>query len=810
MSTVVFLLRAQRARLRSWLSLALLLALVGGAVLAVGAGARRTDSAYARFIASANTSDVFIGGNDMAPAGTSQPVFERIAKLPQVAQVAGANFLVAAISLPSGRLLTIDTAQPVGFADRGLGRTIDRFKVLQGRLADPDNPGEANVSFPFADNLQVHVGDTIVVRPLQLDRLFQGQPPVDAIVNKDDLPFAVGKQRSVRVVGIVASPIANDFPPLTTYANGAAYFTPAFLRANAANLSVFSAIAVKLRHGAADLPGFQRDAERLANGQQVQFLTPQEHLAVVESSLHLQAQGLGILGALAAVVLLLVAGQGVARRIALDATDHGALHALGATRAQLWTAAMARAGLAALAGAVGAVVVAIALSPLTPLGTARLAEPDPGVALDAWVVLGGAAALVLLVLLLAAVPAWRNSGSRASALSDGGDAGGGRRHSRVAEALSRAGFAATAVTGVRLALEPGRGRSAVPVRSASTAGVLAVATVAAALCFTASLGHLLDTPRLYGWNWDAEVANAVQTDVSGRALAARPWVGAVAAGTFAEVGVGGDRATATAMDSAKGDIGPAVLSGRAPQGPGEILLGTQTDAGARLGELVTVHVGAETMRLRLVGRGVLPVLSDTSRLGIGAWMAFGDLQHLLGQGGAQHDTLLVRFSGGLDQGAAQMRRLFGVNGVVLASRPSGLVGFGDLSALPVVLGGVLAAGGVATLAHAVLTSVQRRRRELAVLKTLGFVRGQVAATVAWQTTTIAAIAALIGVPLGAAAGRWAWTLFAAQQGLVSEPVLPVPSLLLLVPGALLLGNIVAAIPGRFAARTSPALVLRAE
>jgi predicted lysophospholipase L1 biosynthesis ABC-type transport system permease subunit len=106
--------------------------------------------------------------------------------------------------------------------------------------------------------------------------------------------------------------------------------------------------------------------------------------------------------------------------------------------------------------------------------------------------------------------------------------------------------------------------------------------------------------------------------------------------------------------------------------------------------------------------------------------------------------------------------------------------------------------------------VQRRRRDLAVLKTLGFVRGQVAATVAWQTTTIAAVAVIVGAPVGAAVGRWAWTVFAGQQGLVAEPELPLWSLLLLVPVALLLANLVAAIPGRFAARTSPAIVLRAE
>jgi hypothetical protein len=253
-----------------------------------------------------------------------------------------------------------------------------------------------------------------------------------------------------------------------------------------------------------------------------------------------------------------------------------------------------------------------------------------------------------------------------------------------------------------------------------------------------------------------------------------------------------------------------VLSGRAPAGDGEILLGSQTDPGVALGQQVRVHIGDASLRLRVVGRGVLPVLSDTSHLGTGAWLTFGALHKLVGNStNVMTDTFLVRYSGD-PHAAATLVSTFGVDGVATSEAPTGLIGFGDLSALPLVLGGVLAAGAIATLTHAVATSVQRRRRELAILKTLGFVRGQVALTVAWQTTTIAALALVVGVPVGAAAGRWAWTLFANQQGMVSDPVLPLLSMLLLLPAALLLANLVAAIPGGFAARTSPALVLRAE
>ena len=804
MRTVAYLLRAQRAWVRSWLTLALLLAVVGGAVLAVGAAARRTDSAYPRFLAAGNTVDIVVSGNDITPIGHPDEILLKIARLPQVKQSVVAYYLAVSADVP-GRPgpLSINDFQPIGSLDPRVGRSVAHFRVLDGQLPDPRRADQVAVSFSFADNLHVHVGEGITIKPLNVAAFTTGQPPADGIINRDNAPLLPGGARTVQVSAVVASPIASDFPPLSPGENGTVYFTPAFLSQNAANLGAFSAVALSLRHGAADVPGFVRTAEQDASDQQVQFQTPQEHVATVQSSVHVQASGLGILAGLGTVVLLLVLGQGVARRIALDAVDHTALRALGATRPQLFGAAMVRATASGLAGAAGAVLVAFLLSPLAPIGVARNAEPNPGLDLDYAVVLGGAAALALLLLLLAAIPAWRMAGARAGA---GDTAAPG---SRIAEALSRASFPATAVAGVRLALERGRGRAAVPVRSAITACTLGAVTVAAALAFSASLDKLVNTPSLYGWNWDAVVGNTILADRAAQTIAPKSWVAADAAGTAGAVGIDSDRAVAFAFTSFKGTVDPVLSSGRAPRAGDEIMLGTQTDPAAQLGQTVTVHVGDTSLRMRVVGRGILPVVSDTARLGIGAWMRFGTLQRLLGQNGAQADTIFVRFAGDNSAGRRHLAALFGYSGTYYPQQ-AGLGGFADITALPVVLGVVLATGAVATLAHAVLTSVQRRRRDLAILKTLGFVRGQVALTVAWQTSTIALIAAVIGAPLGAAAGRWAWTLVAGQQGFVSDAVVPVVALVLMVPAALLLANLVAAIPGRFAARTSPALVLRAE
>jgi predicted lysophospholipase L1 biosynthesis ABC-type transport system permease subunit len=106
--------------------------------------------------------------------------------------------------------------------------------------------------------------------------------------------------------------------------------------------------------------------------------------------------------------------------------------------------------------------------------------------------------------------------------------------------------------------------------------------------------------------------------------------------------------------------------------------------------------------------------------------------------------------------------------------------------------------------------VRRRRRDLALLKTLGFTRRQLAGAVSWQATVVAIVGLVVGVPLGIAAGRWLWILFARGLSAVPEPVIPVASVILAIVAALLLANLVAAVPGQQAARTPAGLLLRAE
>ena len=160
-------------------------------------------------------------------------------------------------------------------------------------------------------------------------------------------------------------------------------------------------------------------------------------------------------------------------------------------------------------------------------------------------------------------------------------------------------------------------------------------------------------------------------------------------------------------------VGPPVLSGHPLDSAGQLVLGPQTLAalGKRVGDTVTVSDGAERpYRLRIAGTATLPALGIAS-------------------------TLHTEMGTGAD-------------------RP-----YQDIP------------GAAAAEPNAILVSL-RPGADLALLKTLGFTRRQLAATVAWQATAAVAVGAIAGVPLGIVLGRCLWDRFATQISVVPDPSVP--------------------------------------
>jgi FtsX-like permease family len=795
-----------RSRWRAWLALGLLAAAAGGLLVAMAAGSRRTATAYERFLAAANAADIYVATG--IAFGEETLDLDRVARLPKVAAAERRLLLAYIARSRSGRSLynqgpgSLEVQVP---SDGRAVATVDRPKVLRGRLPDPSRPNEALADSRSIRHLGLSLGDATTMR-FASRRAVWGDEPWR--LSSDPRKTKVGPLVRVRIVGVAAH-WKSDVDA------GYLHLTPAFYRAYGGRRlgSWMEESLIRLEGGQADLPEFKAALHRLAGTRDYGLFEPSASLPRVQRSIDLQAQALRLLTAFGAAAALLLVGQALVRQALVEAAAHPTLRALGMTRPQLIALGTARAAVIALPAAALSVLVAFLLSPLAPVGRARELEPDPGFDLQASVLGAGAAAVFAAILVMGVLgTTWA---ARAATAGRREAAPGRVERSSAASALARAAWPPPVAAGVRMALVRGARRPAVPVRATLVTSILAVGVSAAALTFAASLQHLLDTPRLYGQTWDYETGfggfgSGPPIDPRTlRRVSRDPAFSDVAVGTLGPVEIGGRDAGARALDDVKGSSAPAVLDGRPPRAPGEVFLGVKTlDAlDLRIGDHVAVRSGGRAMRLRIVGTGVLPS-TKWNKLSDGALFSFRDLKRIRPEAAAS--VLQAHVAPGADRAGALRRLTVAFDGPSIAVRPTDVGDFGGVEALPLLIVGVFAGAAAAALAHALVTSVRRRRRDLAILKTLGFTRAQVATAVAWQATTVAAIGLLIGLPLGLGIGRFAWNVFAEDLGVVPEPITPIGLTALVLPATIVLANLIAALPAQTAARTQPALVLRAE
>ena len=274
-------------------------------------------------------------------------------------------------------------------------------------------------------------------------------------------------------------------------------------------------------------------------------------------------------------------------------------------------------------------------------------------------------------------------------------------------------------------------------------------------------------------------------------------------------------------------VQPPVLEGVDLRSADQIVLGASTMAAlhTHLGASVEVGTGQGRMtRLVVAGEATMPAIMGP---GMGTGALIDDQLIPPAIRNAQGNTIpgpqvfFVRTKGG--DSPAALRSLAEVtreinradadqpaSGATAVLRPEVIVNSRSIEIIPDVLGAGLAAGAVAALGITLVASVRRRRRDLAIMKTLGLSGRQLATVVAWQATVAMLIATVVGVPLGIALGRWLWDLFA--QGIQAIPAPAIPALLVTAIGlgAIVLANLVAVIPGRIAARTPTGLLLRTE
>jgi putative ABC transport system permease protein len=788
---------------QDWRGLALLTlitAVMGAVVLTALAGARRTDTAVAQFLQYAGP---FQGQVSADPA-----TFGKIAALPGVAYTEVGALMLAVPVAVDGRPVTANEGEVITQAI--VHRPPQsRAIVLAGRDTVQSRANEVMLNESAAQALHAHVGSVLEMRGYRPSELQQ-------VMNGSKLPLDV-PLGSVVVTGIIRLPTdltdntAAD-ADVTYTGQGDVIATAAFYQQHAASVGNFTGMSFQLKQGAAGLSAFVAQVRHLA-GNDAQIELGDDNAAAgafAQRGTTLEALALLVFAIIVALALLVVVGQSLARQTYAAAGDFPALKSLGAMPQQLAAVALAPGALVAVAGMALAIPAAYLLSWFTPIGLARRAEISPGFAFDAAALLGGAAVLALLLAGRAALAAPRavRTGARAAAADRPGGGLAGR--------LAGRGLSPAAASGIQLAFEPGRGRAAVPVRAAIVGMAAALAAVLAALVFGASVSHVIGDPAVAGWDWDVTVGNPHSGDISAQAvprLRADTFVSGFTVTAMGDALLDGrDDVTLVGLQTVTGRVVPPVLAGRLPTAPGEIALGGRElrALGKSVGDTVLASGPHGHVPLRVTGEVVLSpeITNEQTQLGSGAVMTMQGAAAVSGSP-MPRNVFLVRLRNPASPAAISSLKQQFPGTVLPAVPPPEVRDLSGVSGLPLILAFVLMLLACGIIAHTLLTSVRRRRRDLAILKTVGFVTSQVRATVAWQATALACAGLLVGVPLGLLAGRWAWILFASQVAIVPAPVIS-PLTLLAIPAVLLLANAIAAIPARSAARTQPAVILRSE
>ncbi|MGN6796489.1 MAG: ABC transporter permease [Streptosporangiaceae bacterium] len=792
-------------RWRSLVALALLVAVSTGTVLTAIAGARRGETAFTRLWARSMPATVTVLPN--------QPGFDwaKIRKLPEVAALT--TFAVAQYQIDGYPL----ARQSVGFppGDDELFRTIERPSWLAGGPFNPHRLDQVDVTPLFPANYGKGVGDTLTIRLPTVRQADAGWDPSSG-------QPARGPKIKVRIVGVGRSPWFSD----SVGSFGGVQVSPVMLTRYpdnflGSNHRGYVNALVRLKGGQDAIPRFRRDLARVSGRSDIDvwdnlanFGEPTRRTTEYEAAC-LLAFGIAALAA-----ALFLVGQSVARYTAASVSDLQLLRAPGITPRETMLAASASPFLASVAGAALGVAAAIVASNWMPIGAAALLEPSPGVSAD-WAILGpGWAAAPVLVLLGSLAAAYATAAaSRAQQAT---------RRSLVAAAAVSAGAPVPMLIGARFALEPGRGRSALPVRPALVGAVAGVLGVLAAFTFSAGVSDAAANPARFGQTDQLETfigengKNFVPEAKLASALAASHDViglndsrtavaqsGQVSISTYTYAPVGGKRM-------------PIVLTaGRLPIGPDEIVLAptTASELHATTGSDIKLVGGSHQVAVTVTGIGFVPEGPHNEYDG-GAWMTSAGYDRLF------HDaTYRFKFRGlqiVLRHGvgvAAATNRLNAIARSVLGGRtpgfgppplPQAILEVRDVAVLPFALGAFLALLALGAVGHALATAVRRRRHELAVLRALGVTRLQSRLVVITQATLLAAIGLAFGVPLGIVLGRVTWRLVAHATPLFYHPPLAAIAVALVGPLALLLANLLATWPGHRAARLHSAQILRTE
>ena len=763
--------------------MALVAGLLGGAVMVVAAGARRTASSFERFADDVHAADLMTRIDGLEPEVVAQ-----IMNLPEVEGGGPFTLAFAALEADEGNDLGLFLPHT-----REAGTEVERDRLLRGRRPGVDRIDEVTATETAATALGLDVGDEVEIGTLTSEQ----------VAAEEYFP-ARGPLLGMTVVGIT-----RGIDDLAGVADGGFVASPALLPAIRGEFDEFATFAaLDLADGADSEAVAAAFAELVPTGYDLGTIALDVRAEPIRDAIDATASALAAFALLAGATWVVAIVQMVGREVGAGADERRIGATIGLDRRQRIAMVVATfVPVGALAAALAGIVAA-AMSPIMPIALARRAEPDPGVSIDATVVGVGMLAIVAVVVIASALASsWAD---RRALVGRGPQAA-----SATAMAAARIGAGPVIVSGVRLALD--RRPPALPVRSALLGIVTAVVGIVGVATFAASLDRTVDSPSRWGIPWDLRLELTADTVAEGAEQAqGDDRLGAVARWDAGFTAVGDDPVRAFGLDVLRGDIGYALRSGSQPAAPDEVVIGSVTARrlDVQIGDAIDlggVEVGTEQRRVRVVGIALFPQLDEgglTDAVGLRS-ETFAEVA--IAPDPFEASQVVARLADGSELDAVVADYADDMEGSVL--RSGELLAPGTVSNLGVVrptlgwMAGFVGLLGIVSLVHVIATTGRRRRGELATLRSLGLTRRQVAGCMVSQAAVLAVVGAVVGVPLGLLGGRAAWAGVAGAAELATDPERPVALIGALVAVTVLVAVVVALPPAIRATRRRPSVAL---
>ena len=831
---------ARRHLRRRWVSVLPFFAVIAagstGALVAMNA-AYQTDAAYSAYLERAEVGDLLVN-----PSIQTAQIDEVIRDLPGVTAVASADLFYAAFgefTSTDGPESVASTAITVFGSDDGRYVSVDRLAYREGRA--PTGTNEAVLSVEAADLTGVGLGDDIAVSFASIrddiSEIYLGEstsigiigvehPKVVGIATFPDevLPDGLYERGRIVVSGDVArrySCTPDELPPDATAQDVVDQLAPAMCSTNYRYWSLRVGDDEGSVQAALDAltSRFDERNGELAPAVQEMGLsyvpivtTTADASERLDRTMRPTVVALTLMAVGAALVTAILGLLLLARALHRDSAVQSRWNELGLTTHQR-TAIVG--GPMAVGGWIGALVsiVVASLIPTGPVGAVEVLEQTRA-GLEGWA--WWLAAVMTIVVVVSAI-----------AIS-----------LRVSSTLSDLGRPTNSRS--RRAAITWRGRpdvgigvcEALTVRRASmltwVTSMIAFAVLVAAVVFGASLNHLVASPSSFGWPWD--LANltgsgygGVSLDTVSDGLDEEPRIsGWAALGLTQGINVDGAAIASVITYDSPSDSDLVVSAGRLPRAGDEVALGSRsaTERGVRIGDEVSIEgEGLRFDRARVTGIVVLPSIgpfqADAATPGRGVLLPDDAFE-------SEFVSTLVTFVGvdvadgvsvdalraDLDDEFWSWESYDRPRTFPDPVRPAEIVNAGSIRNVPLLVGTLVALAIIVGYCAAMAFAARERRRDLALMRTLGFTNRQLRRSVWTQSVITAVITCGVGTVAGIVIGRAAWRLFAVELGVVPDPTVPPLVLLAVIGAAVLLGLLAAIVPGTYATRLRVATVLR--